>query len=227
MKILCKYPTRSRPSKFLEVFDLYNRMASGKHELSFVLTLDEDDVTMNNPAMRRMLSRLEDRGVVKSFFGSSKSKIQAVNADMIDPHTGATWDFDILILVSDDMIPEVAGYDGIVVAEMLASFPDLDGVVHYNDGLRGESLNTLSIMGRKYYERFGYIYHPDYASVFADNEFTQVSRALGKAVYRDQVIIRHRWMEQGKDALYARNEDNALYARDHEVFTRRMKEGFP
>jgi hypothetical protein len=220
VKILCKFPSRSRPEKFKEVFSLYKNMASGKHELTFVLSFDSDDESMNNDDMKKWLS--EQGSNVHWFYGDSTTKISAVNADM-----DRGWEFDILLLASDDMIPVKPGYDDTIVNDMLEHFPDFDGVLHYNDGLRGDKLNTLCILGKKYFDIFGYIYHPSYISVFADNEFTEVSNAMGKAKYIDRVIIQHRWMEQGKDALYQRNENPSLYQKDHMVYALRRSRGFP
>lgn len=220
VRILCKFPSRSRPEKFKEVFTLYKTMASGKHELIFVLSFDSDDESMNNDEMKKWLS--EQGSNVYWFYGDSTTKISAVNADM-----DRGWEFDILLLASDDMIPVKPGYDDTIVKDMLEHFSEFDGVLHYNDGLRGDKLNTLCILGKKYFDHFGYIYHPSYISVFADNEFTEVSYALNKAKYLDKVIIQHRWMEQGKDALYQRNENPALYQKDHMVYSLRRSRGYP
>jgi len=187
--------------------------------MEFLLSFDEDDIMMNNPHMRKILDS-QGEGV-RYYFGNSKSKIQAVNADM-----DKAPDYDILLLASDDMVPVQHGYDDMIATDMQTHFPDLDGVLHYNDGIRGEALNTLCIMGKPYYDRFGYIYNPEYTSVFCDNEFTEVSRMLGKAAYIDKLIIQHKWMEQGKDALYQRNEDPDLYSKDGQVFVRRRQNGY-
>jgi len=219
VRFLCKFPSRSRPGRFLEVFNLYRSYLSGKHSMEFLLSFDEDDIMMNNPHMRKILDS-QGEGV-RYYFGNSKSKIQAVNADM-----DKAPDYDILLLASDDMVPVQHGYDDIIATDMQTHFPDLDGVLHYNDGIRGEALNTLCIMGKPYYDRFGYIYNPEYTSVFCDNEFTEVSRMLGKAAYIDKLIIQHKWMEQGKDALYQRNEDPDLYSKDGQVFVRRRQNGY-
>ena len=204
----------------MEVLSLYRTYLSGNHSMKFLLSFDSDDISMNNPHMRKWLSIQGDD--VKWHFGNSKSKVQAINADM-----DKAPDYDVLILASDDMLPVQRGYDDIIAKDMERHFPDLDGVLHYNDGLKGEGLNTLCIMGKPYYDRFGYIYNPEYTSVFCDNEFTEVSRSLGKTAYIDNIIIKHKWMEQGKDPLYQRNENPAFYSTDYQVFLKRKAEGFP
>jgi len=169
--------------------------------------------------MRNWIAKQGDS--VKAFWGNSKTKIQAINADL--EHAG---DYDVLLLASDDMIPQMQGYDDIIMQDMQTYYPDGDGVLHYNDGKQGERLNTLCIFGKKYFDRFGYIYNPEYISVFPDNEFTDVSRILGKATYIDKVIIRHFWIEIGVDALYMRNENRELYARDGALYQQRKAANF-
>jgi hypothetical protein len=142
---------------------------------------------------------------VKIFYSNNTSKIQAVNADM----DKVDWNWDIVILVSDDMIPKVKGYDDIIRSNMT---PDLDRIVWVNDGVQGYYLNTLSIMGRKMYNSFGYIYHPSYKSLFCDNEFTDLCKGslASKCSYIETVLIRHEHFRTGfpekNDALYQRNQ---------------------
>jgi hypothetical protein len=69
-------------------------------------------------------------------------------------------------------------------------YPDTDGVLWFFDGWR-KDLNTLCILGRKYYDRFGYVYHPEYKSFWSDAEFTDVATILNKQTFIDKVIIRH------------------------------------
>lgn len=174
--------------------------------------MDSDDASMNNDEMRRFLDAQKN---VKYFYGESKNKVEAINRDL--EHAG---NFDCLLLASDDMIPVLPGYDDIIYHDMRRHYPDRDGVLHYNDGRVGEHLNTLVCCGKKYYDRFGYIYHKDYVSIYADNHFMECSRILKKATYKDLTIIRHEWIDVvGKaDELYMRNENAALYEKDKATF---------
>lgn len=180
MKILYKYPTRQRPLKFLRCISSYYELMRGDN-YEFVVTIDDDDEIMHSPEIISHMSKMK-KLTVKS--GSSKSKIEAINADI--PNT----DWDIVVLVSDDMFPEIEGFDNIIREDMQRLYPDTDGVLWYFDGWRRD-LNTLCILGRKYYERFGYIYHPSYKSFWCDNEFMEVAKALGRQTFIDKIIIRH------------------------------------
>jgi hypothetical protein len=146
-------------------------------------------------------------------FNENKDKIAAVNADI------ETFDFDICLLASDDMIPKEPRYDEIIRGYYQRFFPNYDGVLHFNDGYQKDLLNTLSILGYPYWNRFKYIYHPAYKSLWADAEFGNVSRRLGKFKYFDQVIIRHEHPGLGltdMDQLYMKN--NALNGVDQKTF---------
>ena len=104
---------------------------------------------------------------------------------------------------------------------------DLDRCAHFPDGHQTD-LCTLPIMGRTYYERFGYVYHHDYLSLWCDNEQTDVAVRDGKMVRRDAVLFRHdhpAWGSAKMDDLYRRNE--ALYRRDEKVYKARKAQGFP
>jgi hypothetical protein len=217
LKLLIKFPTRERPEKFFEVLDLYYHLL-GSNNYEFVISCDTDDVTMNNS---KVLSRLESYKNLTVCIGDNKSKVEAINSDLDNK------EFDILLLASDDMIPEVINYDIIIKKIFETHFPNLDGVLWLNDGFQGHNLNTLVIIGRKYYDRFNYIYHPDYKSLYCDTEFTLVSRALNKVVYVDTCLIRHQQysiINCKPDNLYVRNDE--LQHVDLNTFNRRKEQNF-
>jgi len=223
MKLLIQFPTRQRPEKFLGVLRIYTDFYLKDRKNTVIhISCDADDFTMNNPKMIDRIYQFEKDYEILLSFEDNKSKIQAVNRIPDIP-------FEILLLASDDMIPQVKGYDEIIRKDMAMYFPDLDGVLHYNDGFQGENLNTLSIMGWQYYQRFHYIYHPGYISLFADNEFMEVSRRLGKAIYIDRVIIKHEHPDANHqvefDGLYQKNDQ--FTRTDQQTWTRRKEAGYP
>ncbi len=85
---------------------------------------------------------------------------------------------------------------------------------------------TLPLLGFPLYRKFGYVYHPDYRSVYCDNEQTMVCAMLGKLAVVSQCIIRHEWTGEHFDVLHARNEAVELYDRDRAVLARRHAAGF-
>lgn len=219
-QLLVKFPTRGRASQFFSVLDIYYNLLEDKEHTHFLISCDEDDLIMNNEAV---IEKLKSYHNLQICFSKNKSKIEAVNAnfDLAPP-------FDIVLLASDDMVPQVKGYDTIIRTKMQLHFPDTDGIVWFNDGHQGPILNTLSILGKKYFDRFGYLYHPAYKSLWCDNEFTMIGNLLGKQKYFDQIIIKHIHPDIFSnvviDELYERNLK--LDAADKAVFEKRKSNAF-
>lgn len=213
IKLLIKIPTRSRAAEFYKLYQLYKELATNPNTF-FSITIDDDDYFANQAIYDKIPEIV--RGV-------SNSKVHAVNRDM------PSNDWDILLLSSDDMFPQVKGYDQIIIDEFEKHFPDTDGCIWFNDGHCKEILNTLPILGRKYFERFGYVYHPSYTSLWADNEFTDVAKNLSKIKYNSQVIIRHEHPDWGGkvpvDALYQKN--STYWTQDETNYKKRKARGFP
>jgi hypothetical protein len=199
-KILIKFPTRSRPNKFINTLNMYYKFLDDLDNVKFIISCDVDDASMNNYEIQTKLNSYKN---LSYYYSGNKSKVEAINSNL------ENLDFDILLLASDDMIPVVYGYDKIIRNIMLQNFPDTDGVIWFNDGVQGLNLNTLSVMGIRYYKRFNYIYHPSYKSLYCDNEFTEVSEKLGNVVYCDTPIITHQHHSTNLtsfDNLYLSNE---------------------
>jgi hypothetical protein len=211
MKILIKYPTKFRIQKCLKQLQEYVRLANNMNNINFVVSIDDDDVE----SIKQINSILQIHKNIKVFVEKSINKVHAINRNIPDPNT-----FDILLLMSDDMIPIVKGYDDYIRFKMKKIYPDTDGVLFMNDGYCGPKLNTLCILGSKYYQRFNYIYFPEYKSLWCDNEFMNVAFELNKQTYLNDVIIKHEHPVNNNsvkiDELYLSNdryynEDNKLY----------------
>jgi hypothetical protein len=205
-RILIKFPTRSRHQKAHGVLQKYILLANDISNIKIIVSVDDDDY----PAKYKKI-----HPCITIISGPSSGKIGAINRDIPDPSS-----FDILLLASDDMIPIKKGYDAIIRQKMRQYFPDKDGVLWFNDGYASFKLNTLVICGSKYYSRFGYIYSPEYTSVWCDNEFMDEANKLGRQVYFDEVIIHHQHPSNNSnvksDALYEKNEE--LWKLDEVVY---------
>jgi len=220
MKLLIKFPTRGRKNKFFDTLKVYQNLCEDFTNTEFLITMDIDDLEMNNQHTIDVLNTFKN---VVYFFDKSESKIHAVNRD-IDKFKK---EWDIVLLASDDMVPQVKGYDNIIREKMKEHFPDTDGVLWFNDGFQQRKLNTLCILGKKYYERFNYIYNPEYKYCWSDNEFMEVANLLKKQVYFEQVIIKHEhpdWGYGNKDFIHEKN--NQYFRYDMNVFNNRKIKNF-
>ncbi len=159
----------------------------------------------------------ETRLIVK--WGTSKSKIHAINRDLDNL---PAW--DILICMSDDMRFRTWGYDEIIRKHMPVN---LDGFLHCHDDYAKDRVCTVSIIGRKYYERDGYIYHPEYYSMWCDDEATEVAKQRGCYIHVPGVAIEHLHYtnnaKAAKDELYWRND---TYNADKLIYQQRKARNF-
>jgi len=172
MKLLIKIPTRQRVEKFFKLLDICIQRLSGEHDYSFLISSDTDDLSMNNEDVK---SRLDSYKNLLHFYSARDTKIGACNRDM----DKVPDDWDVVVLISDDMMPVVDNWDKYILDSMKEHFPDTDGVLWFYDGHQAD-INTVSILGNKYYKRFGYIYYPEYRSFYCDDEHTIVARSLKK-----------------------------------------------
>jgi hypothetical protein len=220
VKILIKFPTRNRKEKFFDVLQKYYDYATDKKNLEFLITLDSDDLSMNNDEVKLKLNEFNN---LRYIFGKSENKIHAVNRD-IDINN-SNW--DIILLASDDMIPIQLGYDELIRNKMKEFYSDTDGVLWFNDGFQGNKLNTLCILGKKYYQRFNYIYYPNYKSTWSDNEFMDVANILNKQKYFNDIIIKHEhpdWGYGNRDEIHKLNSNNVNW--DSQLYHKRKINNF-
>ncbi len=221
MRILLKCPTRSRPEKIVTTLSRYVALAAHPEQLGVCVSCDTDDTSMSATVEARLHQVLGPTAWHQIVRSPNKSKIEACNANMSE----IDWDWQIVVLVSDDMIPQMKGWDDVIRTHMLARYPDTNGILWFNDGFQGEKLNTLSIYGRAMYNELGYIYHPDYKSLFCDTELTDRCRGdlADRTMYIPYCIIRHEHpgtgYSQNMDTLYQHNQ--RFWSTDMHTYIRR------
>jgi len=220
MRILIKFASRSRPQKFFNCLDNIISNCESK-DFKILASLDIDDETMNNETV---IEKLKTYECLDYFFGFSKNKIDAVNRDM---DLSGKW--DILINTSDDMWFVQKGFDEQIRKDMLTHFPDLDGVLHYNDGFQGQNCMTMSIMGRKYYERDNFIYNPVFESLWSDvvAQETAIVRGKYKYIGDDRILFNHLHPSFGVaeyDKQYLSTEGMEVRQRDYNRYLELKKE---
>lgn len=220
-KITVKFPIRARAEKFLKVLKQYKDYCNEPDNIQMLISIDEDDTAMTDEIINEMYKVFKNTTVVKN---EPKGKIAACNAnlDLIDKDT------QIIVLASDDMIPQIDGWDFILQSEMQRYYPDTDGVLFHNEGYLQEKLNCMVIVGRRYFERFGYLYNPEYISLWCDNEFQDVANRLGKQTYFPLVLFKHEHYSRNKevqmDELMRHNE--SFFNIDKETYKRRKANNF-
>ena len=212
MVILYKLTSRSRPAKMYKAY----RSVADYAVLSWqmIVSVDaDDDATMLSEELKSI--QRDSRVSIK--FGLSKNKIDAINRDV--PKQG----WDILVNLSDDQVFTRKGFDKVIAEHCTNST-----FLHLPDGYVNERLATMSIMSKAYYDMFGYIYHPDYASLWCDNEAMEVAQALGCYKYVAEQIFIHEhpaWTGEKPDEQLIETQN--YYRQDERTYRKRKSLGFP
>lgn len=224
MRILLKCPTRSRPGQFVRVLNQYISLANRPDLIGVCISCDRDDTSMVDGNIQHQIKNITHKVAWSEiYYGDSANKIEAVNADI----ASVPWEWDMVVVVSDDMVPQIKGYDEVLRTHMMANFADTDGILWLNDGTQGSKLNTISVLGRKMYDSFGYVYNPAYKSLFCDTEFTDLCKGslASKCTYIPYLLIKHEHpgtgFPQRNDALYVRN--NTFWYQDMMTYISRKE----
>jgi len=222
-KILFKFPCRGREKMFFESLDSLNENIRDRNNYHISLTLDTDDKILNTKEVIEKINTYPNTSIE---WGLSKSKIDAVNRSM----PGYEW--DVVICWSNDMVATFFGFDDIMrqyFYNIINNHGD-DFLCHFPEQDAREYLNVLYIATKKYYDRFGYIYHPSYLSLWCDNESMCVSKMLGRYHYvgtPDLYVHKNPAYHQHKierDELF--NEQQGHWAVDEANFHERRKRNF-
>ena len=222
MKYLIKFPSRSRPDRFKEALDSYVKHASDLTQIHFLFSFDEDDLYL--PQYLKIVENAPVKS--RTYIGTSLGKVHAINRDLNEfLNEIGQQKFDIIILASDDFVV-VQPFQDIINDK--AKEHGLDRVFWFHDNNQGR-LNTYSVLGIKYYLRFNYLYNPQYASLFCDNEFHEVAVRDGKMnIEPYPCIAEHRHPMLNKlyktDELYRKNE--SFWNQDQELYHARKARNF-
>jgi len=218
-KILYNFACRSRKENMFEAIE--NILLFSRHDNFLIqLALDVDDKVLIS---KDVVDKINSYGSkVKAHYGISGSKIAAINRDV-----NLCKDWDVLVNMSDDMRFLQHGYDLIILDAFEKHFPNGDGFIHFHDGNQPR-LATLSIIDKKHYDRTGYVYNPNFISLYCDN-FAQ-DYAIKHRCYKymgDEVkIIKHQHPLHDKnfkmDEQYQYTE--SFYSQDRETYFRLKKE---
>ena len=218
MRICYVFPSRERPSKFARGIENIQDMSASDDYL-ILAKLD-----LNDPTRKEYETCLKEFPEVIVKWGKSNNKIHACNRGLEELP-----ECDILVLFSDDMKFLVFGYDDQIRESFAKHFPELDGVVHYPDSHALDRTMTLTMMGVNLYKQLGYLYHPSFESVYADNHITELSRKMGKYVFINKKIFDHFhpiWNMTAWDKQYRRTESQDVYKRDRDTFDKHKANNF-
>ena len=201
-KISLLHATRGRPAMAYKARATWLDRAHNPDAIEHIFALDEDDETIGPfVTCRHAMNYL--RGPVAAW-------------------NEAAWfsKGEILIQLSDDWEPPMHWDKLIIDAIGDTSKP---AVLAVSDGHRTDNLLCMAILNRARYKQQGYLFHPEFFSVFSDNHFTDRAYADDVVIDAKHIVIEHLHPAFGKaemDETYARSNSTQNYDRGSKTFER-------
>jgi glycosyltransferase involved in cell wall biosynthesis len=201
MKISLIHPSRSRPEKSIFTIDRWlSRAFSFPVEL--IVSVDEDDPSLE---LYKQTYQADEVFLISK----NRSCVDAIN-NAARVATG-----DIFIVVSDDTSCEIH-WDTALLKEVEG---ETDWILKTEDGIQPHII-TMPCMDRAYYNRTGYIYHPDFEHMFCDTYMTCVADITGRKI-TSNLLFKH-LNDTIKDDL--RKRTDGTWQQGQDTFIRLMKQ---
>lgn len=204
------HPTRGREQQAIGTRSEWFHAAQDPYAVEHVFGIDSDD--------KNGLTAL---GNYRHAISDVPNTVGATNAAAKQSHG------KILVYISDDIKP-CKNWDALIW-QALGEHVDKPLVLAVSDGHRTDGMMTVNVCTRARYEHQGYFFHPDYESMYADNDWT--ARALKDKCVVDgrHIILRHDhpvFAGKGVDAdpTYAKTNAPERYQRGAETFQKHHPE---
>lgn len=237
MHFFINFATRERPKRFMEAMQSIIEQSSGQNPLTILCIFDYNDTASNeltgidNDSFKGLFAGMisEKPITINRSIGRSQNKINAINRQC---ENILTVDFDVLVNFSDDMRFIVPNWDQTIESE-INRIGSTDCFLHFPDSnhQQADALSTLHIVGKDYFNRDKYIYHPSYVSVWCDNEAQDIAKQRKCYHFiKGQYIFDHLHPAYGKatqDALSKRTESKEVHLADRKNYEKRKKLCFP
>jgi glycosyltransferase involved in cell wall biosynthesis len=209
MKFSLVHPSRGRPGQALQCLNHWWTNFSKQNELEYILSVDTDDVVNYLSVIPQMHRVTQTKICVKQ----NRSVVPALNVGA-KLATG-----DVLIYLSDDFIcPK--NWD-LELQKAVGNKKEF--AIWVNDGLQ-DRIMTIHMLSRAYYERLGYMYFPEYYSVYVDNDLTEQVKKDGVMVNARHLLFKHNhYSVTGKppDATYLKENHSEAYRSGKALFQKR------
>lgn len=207
--------TSVRANLIEKIAELWRKSSSGLHPIEVVIAIDS-----NHPECIEAAKRVPDATVViqnEAPFNSTRGWNAAAAAT-----TGK-----VIICVADDFRP-CEGWDEKMFT-LKTGWTDEDWVIHTEDGYV-HNICVLSILTRKRYDRFGYVFYPQYESLFSDTEFTEVAYKEGRVIDAKHILMEHLHPDcekRARDSFDAVHASRERWRMGEMLFNYRKNIGFP
>ena len=134
----------------------------------------------------------------------------------------------VIIAVADDFLPPYS-WDQLLLSVEPHDWIDKEHVIKVEDGYV-HNIFVLSILTRKRYERFGYVFYPKYLSLFCDTEFGEVATRDGVVIEANHLLFEHLHpdcFKRERDGIDMTHASKARWNAGEMLFNFRRGQGFP
>lgn len=218
MVISLIHPSRGRPVKAFETAREWINKAGV--DVEYILSLDySDDLESYMEASKFLFNTASGKNYC--FINDNKSVVDATNN--ATQHSSG----DILLYLSDDFkCPKDWGqliikeFEGVTEPMLLK----VDDCLQRFDA----PVLTIPIMNRALYKKLGYFWHPEYKSMFVDEDLYWTAKKLGALKLAPHLKFPHEHVSVGKadnDETYRRSAAN--WDQGKALFAKRKAAGFP
>jgi hypothetical protein len=124
---------------------------------------------------------------------------------------------DFLITIPDDHFPQ-KGWDEIAFKSFYENFPDDEGFLVLNEGIRNGSMGEIALTNRDFINKYcgGYWFHHKFKHFRCSPELWARAKRSGKTAYCAEAKIDHRHKPNG-------SERGKYWAHDHAIYKELMR----
>jgi hypothetical protein len=205
-KISLLHATRGRPAQAWRSRMEWLRSATNPDSIEHIFAIDVDDVDSYPLTNARCVISTHNSGCV----GAWNAAAQSCKGE-------------ILIQLSDDWKP-FQGWDTAILSAI--GNTEKESVLAVSDGYRKDNLLCMAILTRSRYKSQGYLFHPEFFSMFSDNWFSFNAFNDGVVIdARDSITFEHIHPAFGKaemDETYSRSNTDYNYKTGEGIFKRLM-----
>lgn len=203
------HPSRSRPQKSFETLSKWI-LKAGIKDFEIIVSLDNDDPCLTEYERLYVVGGLNHPNTL--MVNHNKSAVEAIN------RAARIAQGNIFIVVSDDTEPATQW----AVRILRYTEGKSDFVLKTRDGIQPKMI-TMPVLDRVYYQRDGYIYHPEFSHAWADRYFTEIAHKRGRVITKN-ILFKHLHYSvlknKTRDAQYARTD--ATFDEGKQIYKRLM-----
>lgn len=217
-KLAIVHASRGRPQRcFDAAIELTSKMTALK--FTYIISLDDDDPKL--PEYKEILPKLPFP--YKTVSGMSRGACDAMNR-------GATQledDDDLVMIYSEDIVSP-QGWDKLL-QDIAEKIDNEVYYIHISNVQNAQNCAIIPLLSRGFYKKLGYVFYPEYISMYADNELIIVAKKLG--ILHDVNIpgFSHQhpaWGLNEWDDTYRRSNQSNNYNQGCDLINRRMATNF-